>query len=108
MEGNKFGGPVPYGMCSSMNIAKKMKQVREARGMTMKETAQQIGVSASTYRDWEYGRKIPVSHATKISEVLSISLSDLVGEMKPKDQGQLLEAIHLIEEALKKLKACYR
>ncbi|MCB9027132.1 MAG: helix-turn-helix transcriptional regulator [Bdellovibrionaceae bacterium] len=83
-----------------------MKKVRETRGMTMKETAQKIGVSASTYRDWEYGRKIPVSHATKIAEVLSISLSDLVGEISPKNRGQLLEAISLIEEALKKLKDC--
>lgn len=82
-----------------------MKQVREDRGMTLKETAQKIGVSTSTYRDWEYGRKVPVSHVTKIAEVLSISVYDLVGETSPKDQGQVLEAIRLIEEALKKLKA---
>ena len=87
-----------------MNLAKKIRAIREKKKMTMKETAKKVGVSVSTYRDWEYGRKIPASRISKIAKALAISTNELLEELSKKDSKHLEQAIFLIEEALKSLK----
>lgn len=72
--------------------------------MTMQETAKKIGVSASTYRDWGYGRKIPALRISKIAKALSVSTNELLGEPRKRSFENIVHAISLIEEALKFLK----
>ena len=38
-----------------MKLEQRIRNIRVKKKMTMKETAKKIGVSISTYRDWEYG-----------------------------------------------------
>lgn len=63
-----------------MNIGKKIRELRIQREMKMTEVAKLIEVSVSTYRDWEYGRKIPANYILKIASALSTSVEDLTNE----------------------------
>lgn len=44
-----------------MEFAKRLQQAREIEGLTQREAAFQMGVSVSTFRSWEQGRKMPSS-----------------------------------------------
>lgn len=47
----------------------------------MRETARRIGVPETTYREWEYGRKICGAEPyRKIARAFGISISELFGE----------------------------
>ena len=46
----------------------------------MREAARRIGVPESTYREWEYGRKIRGEPYVKIAKAFGITLSELFGE----------------------------
>lgn len=60
------------------SFSQRLKRLRVAKGLTVKEIAKQIGVSVSTYREWEYGRAIqsidPYLHLTKVLRVGLIEL----------------------------------
>lgn len=56
-----------------MDFAERLKQAREMQNITQREAAFQMEVSASTYRSWEQGRKMPSStQILKICEALKI------------------------------------
>lgn len=56
-----------------MEFAERLKQAREIQGLTQREAAFQMGVSVSTLRSWEQGRKVPSSaQILKICEVLKV------------------------------------
>jgi len=76
--------------------------------MTLKQMAQAVGVSVSTYRDWEYGRKIPASKVSLISKALSVSTVELLGEAESSRERSIGAAVSLIEEALDHLKGLHR
>ncbi len=84
-------------------LSKKIRDCRIKNNLTQSEVAKRIGVSSSTYRDWEYGRKIPAIYLGSIAEILSVSLEELIGKTaNPKTDFK--QAIHLIEKGLLLLK----
>lgn len=87
-----------------MKLEKRIRHIREKKKMTMKEVARKIGVSVSTYRDWEYGRKIPASRIPKIAEALGVTTGKLLGELEQLRADNLEHTISLLEEALKNLR----
>jgi transcriptional regulator with XRE-family HTH domain len=70
----------------------------------MKDVAQAIGVPASTYRDWEYGKAIKGEPYGKLAEFYGVRVDELLGG-KMTELSEilvpLLEAREKIEEALK-------
>lgn len=87
-----------------MEFNKRLKRLREEQGLSPKVMAEKLEVSVSTYRDWEYGRKITGEPYVKISEVLNIGLSELFGK-KPSEYSEFKMAIHKLKEALNQLEA---
>lgn len=83
-----------------MKIAKKIRELRIERKMTLKETAKHLEVPVSTYRDWEYGRKIPADAAIKLAEIFDVPMSIFSGRGVSRD-ADLERAVALMEEALK-------
>lgn len=67
----------------------------------MREVAEQIGVSLSTYRDWEYGRKIPLTAAQQLVSVFGKEATQLLGFKNTK--SELKEIVLLFEEAQRRL-----
>ena len=46
----------------------------------MREAARHIGVPESTYREWEYGRKIRGEPYLQIAKAFGVSLDELLGD----------------------------
>lgn len=80
-------------------LNQRLERLRKARGLTAKAVARQIGVPESTYREWEYGRGLKLIPFQKISQVLAISVTELILGQQPPWQSHLDE----LEELEKKV-----
>lgn len=60
------------------SIAKRLKCLRVQNNLTQAEAATQIGVSPSTYRDWEYGKQIRGEPYERIAQALGVSLTYII------------------------------
>lgn len=80
-------------------INQRLQNIREKQKKSVSEMAQLIGVPASTYREWEYGRSIRGEYYFIISQVLNISLLELITGNKP-DKYKLILEIEEIEKRL--------
>lgn len=86
-----------------MSINKIIKQRRVELGFTAKHVAHQVGVSSSTYFEWEQGRKISgEDYYISLCETLNLSLTKLITEKDEKEE--LIATICEIEGSVKKLK----
>ena len=64
-----------------MGIGDKIKKARTKKGLTQEELSVLLKVSRSTVSNWEIERNAPdISLLTKLSDVLDISLQDLLSE----------------------------
>ncbi len=58
----------------------RLKQLREAAGMTQASLAKAAGVPLRTYQTWEQGVRTPlIDAAAKVAEALDVSLDELAG-----------------------------
>lgn len=57
----------------------KLRELRKSKGLSIEKVAVQIGVPVSTYRDYEYGTRLPADLLKPISELYEMSISDLLG-----------------------------
>lgn len=63
-----------------MNIAEKIKRQRKANGLNQEELAERLGLSITTIRRWEWGRRAPNAVILpKLAEVLNTSVAYLMG-----------------------------
>ncbi len=82
-----------------MSISIKMKEVRLSKNLTIAECAKKLGVSASTYREWEYGRAISGEPYQNIAEILGISVSELMGYKK----SNLIDELESISRSIENI-----
>ena len=76
----------------------KLKDMRERRGLSIKQMYQALHVNESRYRKWESGvNGIPLDYAMEACVVLRCSLDELAGRvipaLKPDEQRTLLPAM---------------
>ena len=63
-----------------MDIGKRIKSARKAKGLTQKQLAEAVGVVTGTIQQYELGKRQPrIEQIEKIAEILGVSLSDLIG-----------------------------
>lgn len=84
-------------------FALRLRRLRETKGIKVKEMSLLLGVSVSTYRDWEYGRAIKGEPYPKMAEILSVSLQELLTGHCPVPD-QVMKEILKCEQALLALK----
>ena len=78
----------------------RLVKMRKFRNLSAKEVADFIEVPASTYRDWENGKGLRIPPYQKISQLLNVSLSELItGE-----RSELSKTIRLLEELEEKMR----
>ena len=84
-------------------FSQRLKFLRTKNKFSIKEVAQRIGVSESTYREWEYGRQIRGHEPyLKIAKAFGISLDELFGNnISP---STLADDFEEIEKLLKQVK----
>ncbi len=88
-------------MTESLN--QRMKRLRKEKNLTAKEMASKLGVAQSTYREWEFGRGLKFPPLLKISQVLAISVTELLsGEILP--DSEHLKDLKEIEAKVVELK----
>ncbi len=85
-------------------IGKRLKKLREHKGYTQKQVAELIGTSASTYRDWEYGKAIQGEPYTALAEVFEVSLVELMTGKKSTGTSEFLKALSQLEDDVKNLR----
>jgi transcriptional regulator with XRE-family HTH domain len=84
-------------------FAERLKTLRAHKGLSASEMARLIGVPQTTYSDWENGKGLRIPPLLKISQVLAISVTELViGQQTPADE--LIKEIELVEEKLRSIK----
>lgn len=80
-----------------MEMAKKIKSMREEKGMTLEELGKKVGVGKSTVRKWEQGiiSNMRRDNISKLADALGCSPSYLMGwdENLNKDNSDLIPDI---------------
>lgn len=82
----------------------RLERIRRERKLTAKAMAELIEVPESTYREWEKGRGMRQPPFKKISQVLAISVTELVIGEKP-EWHDVLERIMDVERTVAALRA---
>ena len=81
----------------------RLARIRKAQGLTATVVAKAIGEAESTYRGWESGRGRKLPPFTKLSQVLSISVTELVVGQRP-DFSEVMDQLNKIEDQIRKLR----
>lgn len=84
-------------------LHERLNRLRKAKGLTAKAVAAAIGEAESTYRGWESGRGRKLPPFEKLSQVLAISVTELVVGQQP-DLADALDTLVRIEEELRMLR----
>ncbi len=91
-------------MANQETFGQRLNRLRLLRGLSIGEAAEAIGVSPSTYREWEYGRAIRGEPYGKIALVFHVTLAELIlGEKYSRSKSLVLA--DALEDSLRKLKA---
>jgi transcriptional regulator with XRE-family HTH domain len=81
----------------------RLKKLREKSKLSQKDLAQLAGVSASTYRDWEYGKQILGEPYIALAEALGVSVYELLSGASS-SSCNLIKEIEQVETAVKNLR----
>jgi transcriptional regulator with XRE-family HTH domain len=85
------------------SLGHRLRQLRSKRGLTVSEVANTLGVSVSTYREWENGRAIRGEPYSELAKILHVTLSELLtGETS--ESSKILSEFNELEEVIRKFK----
>ena len=66
-----------------MGIGERITAAREAKGLTMEELGQMIGVGKSAISRWESDKRVPrIEHLFRLSVALDVDVNHLIGSRK--------------------------
>lgn len=87
-----------------MNVGQRIRKIRKEKGISPKYVADQLGVAQSTLHRYENMsiEKIPFDTIAKISEILEVDISEILGNYSEKhESGKILpEQFHDPQEAM--------
>ncbi|MBL7546237.1 MAG: helix-turn-helix transcriptional regulator [Bdellovibrionaceae bacterium] len=87
-------------------FAKRITKRRKILGLTQKQVSEALGIPLSTYKEWEYGRKIQgESIYVKLSEIFVMDLRTLLtGEnYEVANTGNIHDGLRQLDEIRKLL-----
>jgi len=65
-------------------IGTRIKTARQARGLTLAEVGNTLGIDGRHVQAWEAGRRNPgPKHLAKLAEVLGLEIADLLPRIQP-------------------------
>lgn len=95
---------------NKVNLAKRIKEIRKAKGLSQKKLAKKLEVARNTVGNWEKEVCMPsIDNIIAIADVLEISLDELVGRVnQPKKEAvpekKYVEKLVEVEEKLVEIK----
>jgi transcriptional regulator with XRE-family HTH domain len=92
-----------------MDIGKKIRDARLAKGLTQEELGNLIGLQKSAIAKYENGRVVNIKRSTlqKLAKALGLRGSDLVIESEPKEYAELSAKVLLDEELMASIELYY-
>lgn len=82
-----------------LNIGNNLKKYREALGENQTEFSKRLGISRSTYSNYENNNRLPDQETlSMIAEVLKISIEDLIGSSNVKNEFESDFNLDLFDE----------
>lgn len=87
-------------------FAQRITRLRIKKELTQRNVAESLKIPLSTYKEWEYGRRIQGEEIyARLAEALEVSLKTLLtGEQSP-GKEELLEKVNIALKQLRELKA---
>ena len=92
-----------------MDIGKKIKEARLAKGLTQEELGNLVGVQKSAIAKYENGRVVNIKRSTlhKLGKVLGLRGSDLIIESDPEGAAELSAKVLLDGELMDAIERYY-
>lgn len=81
-------------------MGERLRKLRTQKGLTQKQVSEFIGIPASTYRDWEYGKQIKGEPYEKLAVVLDVTISQLITGRTLRSE-ELIKQLDYLDEHIK-------
>jgi transcriptional regulator with XRE-family HTH domain len=81
----------------------RLERIRREKKLTAKAMAQFIEVPESTYREWEKGRGMRMPPFQKISQVLAISVTELITGEQP-EWAMITDKLLALEKSIAEIR----
>lgn len=85
------------------NFGIRLQNLRNKLGLSPTQVAKAVGVSISTYREWENGRSIRGEPYFELAKVLQVSLLELLTGIT-NENSKILDDFNELESKFKKFK----
>lgn len=89
-----FGASVIRGAYRASMLKDTLKQIRKAKGLTQKQLAEKIGVTAPSVTQWEAGGGIDLPNLRKLAKALGTPLKDLAAALERDQASQISDSAH--------------
>ncbi len=83
-----------------MELAQRLKKLRQLKNLTVSEVARKLSVAPSTYREWEQGRQIKGEPYEKLALIFDVSVTEVITGERP----MIEPALRQIEKIIKKIR----
>lgn len=92
-----------------MEIGKKIKEARLAKGLTQEQLGKMVGLQKSAIAKYENGRVVNIKRSTlqKLANALGLRGSDLIIEADPKEAAELSAKVLLDGELMEVIEKYY-
>lgn len=92
-----------------MEIGKKIREARIARGLTQEQLGEIVGLQKSAIAKYENGRVVNIKRSTlqKLANALGLRGSDLIIEADPKGAAELSAKVLLDSELMEVIEKYY-
>ncbi len=92
-----------------MEVGKKIRQARIAKGLTQEELGNLVGLQKSAIAKYENGRVVNIKRSTlqKLAQALDLRGSDLIIESNPKEAAELSAKVLLDGELMNAIEKYY-
>lgn len=84
-------------------LGNRLRRLRQDRELSIEDVARKLGVSSSTYREWENGRSIRGEPYVRMRDLFQISLEELMTG-KRGEGSRVLGQIDSLENHVKSLR----
>lgn len=84
-------------------LAKRLREMRHKKGLTIQEVSTQTGIPVSTYKEWENGRQIRGEPYLLLAQTYQVSLHEILTGEKGQ-ANQLLEKLEEMERRIQDIK----
>jgi transcriptional regulator with XRE-family HTH domain len=87
------------------HFAERLKEARQARGLSQVRLAELLEVNPRVYNRWEHGTAVPhFDTVVKIADLLKVSLDELAGRVAPSTDVQVRNPeLHELYEQMDRL-----